>query len=243
MPHGLPDDADVESIANVYKSLDVAELAVRLGGIPSFDRRGDVVYLNDFRAGAGILTLSESVGSTELLFSDYNALLSGVSVLMYVSGVEDDYATAQGRVLLDQAGGIGVEFLYTVLSHVKSVSLRIQIITGGLCYYFWIDIVITTGKVYYYDAAGAWVEIGEHTATNPQSPWLQSAKLVIDRDSLQYARFIYNGVVYLLRDLAPFVFASATNDQLFFEGRYRADDTGACTAYLAGVIVTQNEPL
>ena len=51
MAHGHPDYGGAAPLATVYTLQDLAELAARLGSIDVFDRRGNVLLLDDFESG------------------------------------------------------------------------------------------------------------------------------------------------------------------------------------------------
>jgi len=243
MAHGMPDDSDVESDSNVSKSLDLAELAVRLGALPSFDRRGDVIYCNDFRAGLGLLAAASSSGGIAQNLCNSNALLSGISLDMLAPNTEDQYANVYFEIVLGQTKSVGIEALYTIAQPAKSISLRMEIIIGGIAYYFAVDVVFATGEVLAYNQAGVWVQVGVHTCLTPDAQWLQSFKLVADLENHRYARLVFNNSTYLLTATLPYVFTVATNDSVLVELRVRSGAGGPAEAYLAGVILTQNEPL
>jgi len=51
--HGTPDWGVTAGARTVYQMTDLGELAVRLGSIVTHDRRGDVIFLEDFEEGMG----------------------------------------------------------------------------------------------------------------------------------------------------------------------------------------------
>jgi len=53
MAHGTPDWGVTASKKTIYSLHDMGELAVRLGSIVSFDRRGDVIFSDSFQNGLG----------------------------------------------------------------------------------------------------------------------------------------------------------------------------------------------
>ncbi len=51
MAHGQPDFGMYSLASTIHKIADMGELGVRLGSIDTFDRRGDIVFLDDFEGG------------------------------------------------------------------------------------------------------------------------------------------------------------------------------------------------
>jgi hypothetical protein len=51
MVHGHPDWGEGAIVSTIYRVMDLGELAVRLGSIDTFDRRGNVIFLENFEAG------------------------------------------------------------------------------------------------------------------------------------------------------------------------------------------------
>ena len=243
MAHGMPDDSDVESDSNVSKSLDLAELAVRLGALPSYDRRGDVVYWNDFAAGLGILTADTAAGSLAQRLGNVHGIFSGVSLEMQSWDIEDDYAFVQFTVVLLETKTLGLEVLYTWGHLPKSVRLNIEVTVAGTRFLYYVDVLLATGEVLVYNALGAWELAGVFGGISGNTEWLQSAKLVVDLGNLRYARITLNGQTCLLTAYAPYQFSYGGNNAVVAEMRIRATALDYAEAYLAGVILTQNEPL
>ena len=53
MGHGYPDYGTQGPVSTVHSIQDLGELAVRLGSIVTFDRRGNVLWLDGFDSGIG----------------------------------------------------------------------------------------------------------------------------------------------------------------------------------------------
>jgi len=243
MAHGMPDDSDVETQSNVSKSLDLSELAIRLGAVPSFDRRGDVVYWHDFSGGFGMLNAYDSSGAIAQLLCNDMALNSGVSLFMKAPNVEDSYAAVYFAMVVGQTTSFGAEFLYSIKNTCKSLSILLPVQVGGLSYLYWADVVFATGEVLAYNDAGAWEQVGVHTCYVPDVRWMQSLKLVLDLGNQRYGRLVFNNSTYLLTAVHPFVAPTASPDGVDINFRARSPALTNAEAYLLGLILTQNEPL
>ncbi|GAI56753.1 unnamed protein product, partial [marine sediment metagenome] len=51
MAHGQPDFGMYQIAKTIYRLADMGELAVRLGSIVTHDRRGDVIWMDNFDSG------------------------------------------------------------------------------------------------------------------------------------------------------------------------------------------------
>lgn len=71
MPHGQPDFGMYSVKETVSGLLDMAELAARLGSIVTFDRKGDVIYLDDYEAPKIRARIGEGGDGDAILSSDY----------------------------------------------------------------------------------------------------------------------------------------------------------------------------
>lgn len=71
MSHGTPDWGSGQPVNTIYQLSDLSELAARLGSIVTFDRRGDVVWLDNFEDNIDKWTISVGgVGAAAILSGD-----------------------------------------------------------------------------------------------------------------------------------------------------------------------------
>ncbi|GAI90305.1 unnamed protein product, partial [marine sediment metagenome] len=73
MPHGTPDWGLVGPKDTVYGLDDLGEHAVRLGTPHLWDRRGDVIWMSDFREGLGDVGtfVGPGAGGSVVLHTEY----------------------------------------------------------------------------------------------------------------------------------------------------------------------------
>ncbi|GAI87669.1 unnamed protein product, partial [marine sediment metagenome] len=133
MAHGQPDFGMYAAKETVASLADVGELAARLGSIVAQDRRGDVIFLEDFEApilnwtGAG-----PDHGEVQRLYPDA-ACMGSQCVYLQTGATAEDYSDVIHRIQVTPNQRYGVE-------------ARIQRVLGEA--YYDIEIWIYNGTVY-----------------------------------------------------------------------------------------------
>lgn len=242
MAHGTPDWGLTAGSATVYQLTDLAELAVRLGSPISHDRRGDVIWFDDFEAGIA-KWLKVEPGSGGVV--DLSALRSRVGrysmrILPEASG--SMYTEAQHFHVLPVVGRVGFESSWSRADGGLSPSMRYEFYSGSQLLEFGLRYDDPAGALQYLDDTEAWVTFATIGALFEGAQLFQTAKFVVDLDAAAYVRAILNDVEYDLSAAAGFVQANATSQRIVTV--LQAEDlTGSQTAlYVDSVILTQNEP-
>jgi hypothetical protein len=89
MPHGTPDWGLTSGLATTYRWADLDELAVRLGSPVSVDRRGDVVFFDDFEHGLDKWS-SGSSGAGAAHYLNTGGARSGYFSVRLIAGSDAD---------------------------------------------------------------------------------------------------------------------------------------------------------
>ena len=242
MPRDLPDWGALNAQKTVHEITDLGELAVRLGSIVQFDRRGDVVYMDDFEG---------------LSLNGWKAVLSGseskveLSTLRARSGIYSALLTAGGSD--PSRAGITHYMPYPVLSAfgleasisrdivMGSIRFEISLFNGVTYAEFVLRWNLVNNEVSYQSATGAWIALGEIPLIT-ENTLFHTFKLVIDGVNNNYVRVIVNNTRFLLIDVPAYTAASGIAPSLYAQINLYGDDSPDSEIWVADPIITQNEP-
>lgn len=130
MPHGTPDWGLVGPKATTFGLDDLGEHAARLGSIVTFDRRGDVMFLDDFEAGLGkaIFTLNGLNAAAQL---HTERPKSGAFCLRMVGGSDAlRYCLLSYWLGYPVLGSFGFEASVAFPGELESLWIRMLLYTG-----------------------------------------------------------------------------------------------------------------
>lgn len=242
MPHGTPDWGLVGPKETVYGLDDLAEHAVRLGTPHLWDRRGDGVWMSDFREGLGDVGTRVGGGA------------GGSVVLHTVNARQGAYCVKLTTDDLDLEAALVKHLPYPVFSR---LGIEITFGCGG-----WNDYIEVIGDLR--DAVGTWLpevrwdptggtiicRIGLaawHTMTTTQmayafDPCSNSLKMVFDVSLGTYVRVIANDVLYGLTAQPLYHDPAVGTPHFAARVGQHADPGRNAVIYMDNFIVTQNEP-
>lgn len=242
MPHGQADFGMYAVKETVGSMADVGELAARLGSIVTLDRRGDVIFLEDFEAPILNWTAySEGGGHEERLYPD--RAYSGSQCLALTTGaVAGNLAGIVRRfhATPNQCYGIEARLLQPDINGYYDIEMWIY---NGIKYYKGEWRYDSEGKeLLIWDSTGHWKAIatGIKAASIRHEWW--PMKLVVDSLNWEYVRGLFLGVEY---DLSDEAMEEDTSDvaPCISPAVEVTNQLGAASyALFDNIILTQNEP-
>lgn len=242
MAHGTPDYGLFAPKATVYALPDLAELAARLGSPVTHDRRGDVIWFDDFEGGIDRWG-GGGTGTGER--QDWSALhpRSGGFTYQHTTGSTSSRLSFQLIYLpYPVLGALGIEVAFTMGINIAAFSIRMDAYTGTHGLLSWMQYTISTETFQYLKSDGSWGDLSPTRAMTATPYQNHVAKLVTDYSGEQYKRLIFDEHEYDLSSYAQRKVATATEPQLIGEVRFTGVAGGNRNAWVDNVIVTQNEP-
>lgn len=242
MPHGTPDWGSGSPQTTVYAINDMAELAVRLGSPAIQDRRGNVVFMEDFEKGVGIWsTVTSGTGSEVKLVVGYG-MRGRVSARLTCGSTAGAYAALYRRIEPVVPSLVGLEASLDLLQGDEEVIFRMQSHDGTYYSIYYLKYDHGTGKLYVRDETQTYQEIGDIGTPSASTSTMLTIKLVVDMVNYRYYRVIVSGREY---DASAIDTYKSSSSYAFltdvFIGNYR-DTASSRTVVVDNVIVTQNEP-
>ncbi|MBC8446019.1 MAG: hypothetical protein H8D74_02345 [Chloroflexi bacterium] len=221
---------------------DLGELAVRLGSIVSFDRRGDVVFLDSFEDGV-VKWKTTAAGVGAAVASDATRARNGAKSAKLTTGSSDPYtAEITHYSPFPLLSKFGVEVHTTISDDLSALYLTLDIFDGSDIIRAQVAYEPSTNKLYYQNSAGAMVELASGVNLYAYDYLFHAFKLVVDGVGEEYVRLIVDGNEYSLADIAVRKAANATDAHLEVTITAVGDSGGNYSIYVDDVIITQNEP-
>lgn len=241
MPHGQPDFSATSPKVTTYSLSDMAELAARLGSIVTFDRRGDVVCMDDFERPKLRWLTNEAGAGTSVRLSDVWSRSGINSVLMTVGSTTNNYGDIWRRFGLPVASRIGLEVSFTEHSHAMEFIISGYFYDGTNSDFFSVKHSNVSNKISVYTPTG-YVEAATKVLSAATSFIFHTMKLVIDYDTGKYVRLILDDEEY---DLSGYSMATTGDTSASHISMWiRVNNPGGSgpASFLDDFIMTQNEP-
>lgn len=243
MPRDLPDWGAQSAQKTVYEVTDLGELAARLGSIVTHDRRGDVIWLDDFENGLGKWATIESGTGAVVDLSIVRARNGLFSVRLLAGSTGDRSAQIERSLPFPVESPMGVEFSFQYDQDIDNLQLIVIAYDGTNATRYAITISATDDNISYDDDGGVSQESTPGVGLTQVVTVFHTAKLIFNMENDEYVRLVLDNVVHLLTNIAAQVSVDATLPSLKITiinvGRAANNDL----VRVDDVIVTQNEPI
>jgi len=242
MPHGYPDWGVAAPKKTVYVLQDMAELAARLGSIVTFDRRGDVVWLDNFEDNINKWYQDLYAGLGEISLSLDRARNGAKSAKLVTGPYTFYYARIQHYLPLPVTTRIGLEVSFSSEEEKFEFASIILICDGETWHEAAIGYNRITNQLLYLGADGAYHSFAEGIAICRNSFLFHTMKFVMDFATGKYVHCILGSAVYDLSLYSYYTTPYTIYPYMLVELRVTTREDAAKTIYVDDAIVTQNEP-
>jgi hypothetical protein len=242
MPHGQRDWSNIGADETVHSFNDMAELAVRLGSPVTFNREGNVLFMETWDHGITPWVNTVSGAGAEVIASNGWSKIGPYSCKLVCGSDTGKLAQVNRYWPYPVLGKYGVEVSVGFNVHLSVFKVKLYLYDGTDLYQYevWYDqdnslVKIRTSSGYQNVITDLALAVqGQNT--------FHIVKLVVDLSIGYYSRVIINETETNLEAYDVASSASATSPQLmaWFEAIGTAGQTGY--AYVDDIIITQNEP-
>lgn len=241
MPHGSRDWYQYRRNSSTYPVGDLAELAARLGSPSTFDRGGDILWLDDFEHGLrGWLTGTLGAGAS-VAISPVSAKFGGYSVRMVGGSDGIRQARIQRNIAYPFPSIIAIEVSFTLDPHVDYVQASLYLYDGATQKRAVIRYNYVAQEIRYRDENNVVQTLATNINLTVDTPIYHTIKLVADFPNTRYHRLVLDNHHYDLTHLPlnnpPNPRAPYLNTAFHL---YSIADENA-VAYVDGYILTQDE--
>lgn len=242
MARGRPDWGIGGAKSTIAALDDMGELAARLGSIVTFDRRGDVVWLDDFESGiAKWIAITEGTGSA-VASSTTRARSKATSIKLTAGTDLVSYAYINHLNPIPVAGKIGMEFSFTLHASTGYIILSGFYYNGTRKISYGLQYDQANARLMYLNDSGIYTAFKTSIQLSISDYLFHTAKLVIDLQNKKYVRAVVNDTQYDLSDYAMRDQADTTNPYLDTRIQHSSIYPDSAYAYIDDFILTQNEP-
>jgi len=237
----MPDDYKWMPGSSRYVLEDMGELAVRLGSPSRFDRRGEIIWMDDFKSGtAGWWTYGSGTGY-EVYVDNQITLQSPFCVVLTAGSDASQYAEIRKFFSAEVVGRAGIEFAVAFDTEFDFLYIELWEGDGNTHVKGKLAIYDTGGVINVYDADDVSHEIGSGFSYGEPTQQYHLIKLVVDFYTGMYVRLVIDQNSYDLSDISLFTEDAADNPShrvyLYLFGREGEND--ACR--VGHAILTGNE--
>lgn len=239
--HTLPDYTTKYKMTKVFGNIDTGELAARLGSPNTFDRRGNVVFMEDFEA-ANIHWETRGNGAGNAVALDPTAANTKEQSCKLTAG-----AGIAGTAIIERSfsassiGQIGVEMSSRIDANTKYMIMDLHYDDGTNVY---------LGVVRYNHSAlkMEWLHGGAWEDLIPSYRWataeycFHTMKLVINIDTKEYVRFLVGNTEVNMAGRPLRTMAIGDYEAYTIQITHESDNAAAKSAWVDDIILTQNEP-
>ncbi|MBA7580594.1 hypothetical protein ES708_22487 [subsurface metagenome] len=242
MPHGQPDFGMYSIAETIYRLSDMAELAVRLGSIVRHDRRGDVIWLDDFESEALKWWVYGGTSGGSFAQSGERARSGAFSGKLVTGGTGTNYLAVQSGIFYPVMSRVGYE-----------ISVHLHDDVGAFTHYFWsldgthknwfgLGWQQATRVLSVYDKTLGWTPIDDDIYLWAGGHVFSTIKLVVDLATLKYVRAIINREAFDLSAYTAYQTDLPGAPSLQPVAWVAARDDKTPSVYIDDAIITQNEP-
>ena len=229
-------------MVKIFGQIDSGEVAARQEALSTWDRRGALVWCDDFEAATFCKwgTTIDAPGTCTL--STTEAWRGAQSCKTVTGAVAGNDVILEKRFNLPMDRQIGAELMFHITTGKPLIRLYLAGYNGTDYFGSEVRYDHNTGKLYYWNSAGAFIELPRYDFVSEDfGSWIYM-KLVIDTETKKYIRFIFGSSEYDLSALNLRSNADATARLLVLFVYNTALTAAASTVYFDNVILTQNEP-
>jgi len=242
MAHGTPDYGPTAALKTVYTALDLAELAARLGSPVTFDRRGNVIWFDDFSGSLCNWKRALYGDDSSAEITNLHSRSGAFSVECIAEATINRYAGLTNTRAVPVLSRIGFELSFSMCDNNWWLEL-LTVLQTPTEYHeanvYWDE---STKKLNYYGNDLLYHEFGPAIPLEYDLYAFNTLKVVVDYVNHKYVRALLNSVAVDMSTYDYRYIVAPATPYLHFSIHNRTREAAVKTMYLDDVIITQNEP-
>jgi len=230
-------------MATIFEQIDDAELAARLGSINTFDRRGNVVFMEDFEGSTLSWFSYGNVPPAGGYLSNKRYRSRSQSCRMFCPDSAGNYGYIVTNTMLTTLSKTGLEVSFATNDHCDTIDLRLSIYTGGKRYVSYIRVALSLGKIQYVssiDPTTVWTDVITGITFDEITYSWYTLKFVVDPVTGYWTRLLFGNQTEDMSDKA--IVTETTGGEKIGLSMRAYTDGDSMECYFDNVIITQNEP-
>ena len=242
MPRGQPDFGMYATKEVAASMSDLGEVAARLGSIVTYDRRGDVVFFDDFEEPVFKWDTDVIPATSSVMLDSVNPKSGSQAVKLYTTANTGAYALIQKYTCIQVGKQIGLELSFSRLSEPLDLFLRLYYYNGEDYYRMEVKIDPEAKEIYVLKDPPIYTKVANIGIPRDTVYLFHVVKVVADLNTGMYKRLLYDNLEFDISDEVVFSDLSSERFHVWLTAYQQTRvDTGG-TSYLDDIILTQNEP-
>ncbi|MBA7572235.1 hypothetical protein ES708_14011 [subsurface metagenome] len=242
MAHGQPDFGAYAAKETVGSLADIGELAARLGSIVTYDRRGDVVFLDSFESGLSAWYTDFSGAGGGVTQSPDHARNGMFSTRMVCGSNLLREAYLWKYLPYPIAGNLGVEFSFTMHDELELLDLTIETIDDVKTLWAQLRYDQDAKVLKYRSTGGAWKELQTALTLLEFDDMFHTLKVVIDYKNGNFVRALLDERSWDMSTFPIWSLGAMVGNRMHIALVTTGVALANATIYIDDFIVTQNEP-
>jgi len=242
MAHGIKPYGRTQAQETIFGVQDMGELAARLGSPITFDRRGNVIWYDDFESGTNRFAhVIGGVGDT-ITWDALSSLSGTFSCRLHARNAVGAAAVIVRYLAYPILSRFGLEFSFATPHSTQNVIAYMYLDDGIRIYTSAVLYDVGAQDLRIFDGIAPWPLVDGNLIIRQSIHGYNTVKLVVDWLTRRYVRLIVNGNFYDISAFAPQDSGPTVvpNLEIAMWGQYNTP--GATDTYIDDVIVSQNEP-
>jgi len=242
MVHTAPDYSSKHKQVISFGDVNTNELAARLGSIDTFDRRGTVVWIDDFESGTKKWNYTTGGTGAAVSFSTDTARSGKQSLKLTTGDSIDDYAGIYKQFQRPFLKRIGAEISTTIHDDTKYIYIWLSSQFNGKNHQASIVLDENDSKIYYKGADSTYYVLDSDYGFINNIYTFYTLKLVVDFEVKEYVRFKIGGKEYDMSGISFPIYSGGSTWYLQYEISHTTNVNASRSIYLDDFILTQDEP-
>ena len=238
----LPDNYPWFPDSGRYPMRDSGELAARLNSPVVFDRRGEVIYVDDMSHGIGryaILTSGAGAGARVVAASSLN---SGYAIRLTGGSNLDEYANILKYLGVADVNKWGLEVAVSFIDAFASFRASLYYYTGATAYHMGVIIDDAADEILIDTEGAGYTKIADLPASVLAGGLFHNIKIVGNMETGYFERLIFNYVEYDLTayQIETYNVPTIQSQMVQLQLTSNTGDNDECD--IGRIIVTSSEP-
>jgi len=228
------------------EGIDLKELAVRLGAISSYDRRGEIIFQDDFENGLVKWETETSGIGAAVALSALRAYRGAFSVKCTGGSDANKYAGIKRYITPPiMVTPLGFEITISIDANIDEGQGLFDFYMGTIVAHYGFKYSQTNSKAYVLTAAGVWTEVADSLVIYPDLDNFTTLKCVINPlyTELNYYRLSFGYVNIDVSAYKGYTAADVSAPRMILTGRLVSNAAVNGVGHVDSAIATQNEPI
>jgi len=243
MAHTRPDYTTSSKMATIYGEVDNGELAARLGSINTYDRRGNIVFMEDFEGALFNWQINNNgAGAGSVLAAAYSRTGSQAAQLTAGSGL-NGYTTIWKYWPLPVSTQIGLECSFTTHASLDRFVAEISIYDGVTLHATTCGCSVSADEIYFNTGPVGVESCITNLGLYNSDYNFHTMKFAFDYSTDYWMRILFDNYSYDASAWPIHTELSAITPRMYIGLWAVCEIVANPVIYVDDVILTQNEPL